>query len=119
MLVINIGAHCQRTEPFLKWRAYMDELASELRTIIAATGAQVIWRTTYIIEEHVLRSHPKFMDLGGYLASAHFNTDARRMLFDSYAEHVLLPAGVLLWDVYGVTSIGDNKPHDMVGAETA
>ena len=70
-------------------------------------------------KEHVLRSHPKFMDLGGYLASAHFNTDARRMLFDSYAEHVLLPAGVLLWDVYGVTSIGDNKPHDMVGASGA
>ncbi len=41
-----------------------------------------------------------------YVPQAHFNTDARRLLFDSYAEHVLVPIGVHIWDVYGVAAMG-------------
>ena len=47
------------------------------------------------------------------MPQAHFNTDARRILFDSYVEHVLLPIGVHIWDVYGVCAMGSNKQNDM------
>ena len=48
------------------------------------------------------------------MSGAHFSTDARRLLFDSYAEYVMRRAGVTVWDVFGSSSVGDNKWHDMV-----
>ncbi len=70
-----------------------------------------MWRTTFLIEENVFRSHPEHVN--GYVSQAHFNTDARRATFDSYVEHVLRPVGVHIWDVYGVSAMGTNKQHDM------
>ena len=50
---------------------------------------------------------------------AHFNTEARRLMFDSYAEHVLVPLGVHMWDVYGISAMGDYRPSDMVHTDGA
>ena len=49
-----------------------------------------------------------------YVPQAHFNTDARRLLFESYAEHVMVAAGVHIWDVYAASSAGFHKLSDMM-----
>ncbi|GAX73254.1 hypothetical protein CEUSTIGMA_g708.t1 [Chlamydomonas eustigma] len=110
ILIINIGAHCQRLYTFAKWKQYMDEMSIMLGSALKR-GIPVIWRSTFLIEEEVFRSHPE--NINGYVPPAHFNTDARRILFDSYAEHVLHPLGVHTWDVYGISALGDNKRFDM------
>lgn len=75
------------------------------------TGAQVVWRTSYLAKEHVFRSSNH---ANGYVSSTHFQTDQRRQLFDAYAEDVLIPIGVHIWDVLGESAMGDYKPHDYV-----
>ena len=111
LLMFNVGAHCQRSQTFAYWQRYVDEMAVALKKIMAGSDVVVIWRSTWNIEENVFRSHPEHAN--GWVPQAHFNTDARRILFDSYAEHVLLPLGVHVYDSYGISSIGDNKLHDM------
>lgn len=111
VLVFNVGAHCQRSQTFVLWQRYVNEMALVLTKIMAESNVVVIWRSTWNIEENVFRSHPEHVN--GWVPQAHFNTDARRILFDSYAEHVLLPLGVHVFDSYGISSIGDNKLHDM------
>ncbi|GAX85312.1 hypothetical protein CEUSTIGMA_g12729.t1 [Chlamydomonas eustigma] len=61
--------------------------------------------------EHVFRS---YQHADGYVPQAHFSTEARRLLFDSYAESALQPIGVHIWDVYGICAMGDYRPNDMV-----
>jgi hypothetical protein len=111
VLVFNVGAHCQRSQTFVYWQRYVDEMAVALKKIMTESDVLVVWRSTWNIEENVFRSHPEHVN--GWVPQAHFNTDARRILFDSYAEHVLLPLGVHVFDSYGLSSIGDNKMHDM------
>ena len=50
MLVINIGAHCQRTQTFNAWRTYVNQIASVLGEVVGATGIRAVWRTTLPIE---------------------------------------------------------------------
>ena len=110
-LVINLGAHYTRAETFDDWRTLIDKLAVYLKRMMAETGAQVVFRTSYLAKEHVFRSY-KHMD--GYVSPAHFQTDHRRQIFDSYAEDALIPIGVHIWDVVGESAMGDYKPGDMV-----
>ncbi len=35
------------------------------------------------------------------------------MLFDSYAEFALAKIGVHIWDVYGLSAVGNYRPGDM------
>ena len=62
-------------------------------------------------KEHVFRAY-KHAD--GYVPQGHFQTDHRRILFDSYAEDVLRSVGVIIWDITGESAMGDYKPHDFV-----
>lgn len=114
VLVINIGAHCSRDMTFDEWRQYVDAMAPELERLRAETGVLLVWRTSFIVKEHVFRSGPY---AGGYVPTAHFNTDARRELFDSYVEAKLAPTGVHVWDVSGLTSMGEFKNRDMIHAD--
>ncbi|KAG1660026.1 hypothetical protein FOA52_005606 [Chlamydomonas sp. UWO 241] len=111
VLVANIGAHCQRKMLFGDWRTHMDKVAKLLSDVRTRTGATLVWRTTFPIEEDVFRTHRDNLD--GYVPQAHFNTDARRVMFDSYAEAVMTAAGVHVWDVSGLASLGNYKNHDM------
>ena len=115
-LVFNLGPHYSRTMTFDAWMAFVKDLAEELKIIMARTGARVVWRTSFLMKEHVFRS---YTHADGYVPPAHFNTDARRLLFDSYAEYVLAPIGVHIWDVVGLCAMGDYKPSDMVHADGA
>lgn len=56
------------------------------------------------------------MLVNSYVPATLFNTDARRMLFDSYAEHAFSKIGMHIWDVYGVTAVGDYRLGDMFHA---
>ena len=38
----------------------------------------------------------------------------RRLLFESYAEHVLTRVGVHIWDVYGFSAMGQYRPGEWV-----
>ena len=116
VLVINMGPHYSRTMMFKDWVVFMDRVVVELKSIIAKTGATVVWRTSFLMKEHVFRS---YAHADGYVPPAHFNTDARRLMFESYAEHVLTPIGVHIWDVFGLCAIGDHLPHDMVHTDGA
>ena len=94
----------------------MDKMAEELKRIMAETQITVVWRTSFLMKEHVFRS---YTHADGYVPPAHFNTDARRLMFESYAEYILAPIGVHIWDVYGICAIGDYKKHDMVHVDGA
>ncbi|GAX85417.1 hypothetical protein CEUSTIGMA_g12833.t1 [Chlamydomonas eustigma] len=78
---------------------------------MAKTSITVVWRTSFLLKEHVFRS---YQHADGYVPQAHFSTEARRLLFDSYAESALQPIGVHIWDVYGICAMGDYRPNDMV-----
>eukprot|EP00955_Chlamydomonas_euryale_P083627 363878-Chlamydomonas_euryale.AAC.4 len=56
------------------------------------------------------------MLVNSYVPAAILNTDARRMLFDSYAEMKFASIGMHIWDVYGVTAVGDYRMGDMFHA---
>ena len=116
VLILNLGAHYARTLMFQDWMIFFDKFANELKAVMQRTGVTVIWRSSFLMKEHVFRSY-KHHD--GYVPSAHFQTDARRLLFDSYAEHVLAPMGVHIWGVLGLSSIGDYMPSDMVHTDGA
>ena len=116
VLVINLGPHYARTMMFQHWKSLVDQLADELKTIMARTKARVVWRTSFLMKEHVFRS---YAHADGYVPAAHFNTDARRLMFESYAEYALAPIGVHIWDVVGLCAIGDYAPHDMVHVDAA
>ena len=98
VLVMNIGAHCSRSMAFEPWQRYIETVAAYVKAELIAKGVPVIWRTSFLMKEHVFRS---YTHADGYVPPAHFNTEARRQIFDSYAEHVLAPVGVHIWDVYG------------------
>ena len=116
ILIISMGPHYSRVLTFQDWVAFMDDVAAELKSIIAKTAATVVWRTSFLMKEHVFRS---YAHADGYVPPAHFNTEARRLMFDSYAEHVLVPLGVHMWDVYGISAMGDYRPSDMVHTDGA
>ena len=39
--------------------------------------------------------------------------EARRQLFDSFAEYTMRAAGVPVWDIAAYSSVGDQGPGDM------
>lgn len=63
---------------------------------------------------HELMTRHMFTSCLPLLSQWHFNTDARRLLFDSYAEDVLVKAGMHWWDVFGACTMGEYRPHDIV-----
>ncbi|KAG1673147.1 hypothetical protein FOA52_015258 [Chlamydomonas sp. UWO 241] len=109
VVVVNMGPHYTRCSTFEEWRDLIDKTA-ELFKLLISQGAVMVWRTSFLIKEHVFRS---YSHADGYVPQAHFNTDHRRLMFDSYAEDVLLAVGVPMWDVTGMSSMGDYVPHDM------
>ena len=40
----------------------------------------------------------------------------RRLLFESYAEHVLTRLGIHIWDVWGLTAMGNYRMGDLFHA---
>lgn len=42
---------------------------------------------------------------------------ARRVMYDSYAEDVMRAHGVHIWDVYATCKMGTYKVHDQVHAD--
>ena len=61
VVVMNIWAHCQRVYTFSAWRVHMDGVAKLLAGFLEM-GVPVVWRTTFMIEEDVFRSHPEHVD---------------------------------------------------------
>lgn len=111
VLVFNVGLHYVRSYSFEAWQKFVDELGAFLADIKSRTGAMIAMRTSYTTREHVFRAY-KHAD--GYVSPAHFQTEARRLLFDSYAESVFLPLGIHVWDVFGICLLSDYVPNDMV-----
>lgn len=93
----------------------MDKLGPELQRLIARTGALIVWRSSFVLQEHVFRSNIAAMK-GNLPAKPHFMTDMRRMEFESYAQYVLVGTGVYIWDVHAMSALGMNKLQDMVHA---
>ena len=77
---------------FAAWKVFADQLAKELSNI-RTRGALVVWRSNFLLKENALRSFTKYGERG-YVRTAHFNTDARRALFDSYIEEKMSQVGV-------------------------
>uniref|UniRef100_A0A7R9V048 NXPE family member 3-like n=1 Tax=Chlamydomonas euryale TaxID=1486919 RepID=A0A7R9V048_9CHLO len=116
VLVVNIGPHYTRAFMFQEWKPLMSKVAALLKDL-QSQGVVAVWRTSFIWKEHVFRSQTEHAD--GYVPQVHFNTDHRRLMFDSYAEEVLGEAGIPVWDVVGMCSVGDYMPYDMVHADGA
>lgn len=95
VLIFNIGHHYTRIQRFVEWVAFVDELAAFLKEVKDRTGAIMVMRTTFYLKENAVRSfnttkYPHVesaMLINQYVPPAIYNTEARRMLFDSYAEH--------------------------------
>lgn len=115
VLMVNLGAHYSRVYTFDMWRDLIDKSVTLFKEHMAA-GIVVVWRSSFVMKEHVFRS---YSHADGYVPQAHFNTDHRRLMFDSYAEEKLTEAKVPMWDVGGMSSMGDYKPHDMVHSDGA
>lgn len=111
IIVINLGSWYQRCDTFDEWRGVVDKLAGHFKSLVASLGTRVVWRTSFMAKEHVFRP---YNHANGYVPQAHFQTDHRRILFDSYAEDVLSSVGIDIWDIAGETAMGDYRPHDFV-----
>lgn len=99
----------------------------------------MIWRSSFPLREHLVRgSLPALSvdDLGQvrqpsnaamyavksaarrrYLPDGHFSTEARRLLFDSYAEWVARAHGFHVWDVSGLCMMGSYRWGDAAHAD--
>eukprot|EP00884_Botryococcus_braunii_P005129 jgi/Botrbrau1/14617/Bobra.0364s0001.1 len=100
LLVINVGLHCILGHSFHQWQSYISSLAPFLATL----PARVVWRSNFGIKEHVWRNKKE------WAASMQAETDARRFMFDSYAEDVMRSHGITVWDVHGILNLGEYRP---------
>lgn len=114
VVIINIGAHCHRGMSFARWREYIDLAAVELKRIKDRSGVTMAWRTSFVLKEHAFRNGQHTNPGDRYIKPAHFSTDLRRQMFDSYVEHALVPVGVHIWDVAGLASMGNYMKTDML-----
>lgn len=127
VLVINVGHHYTRLMRFDAWVEFVDELAAYLKELKEQTGALMVLRTSFFLKENAVRSfnltkYPQEqgpMLVNQWVPVAIFNTEARRILFDSYAEHALSKVGVHVWDVYGLTAPSVYRRGDMFHAAGA
>ncbi|KAL4427653.1 hypothetical protein ABPG75_001742 [Micractinium tetrahymenae] len=106
-VVLNLGPHCLSRISFAEWRRNMDELAP----MLGAMRSKVVWRTSFPMREDAWRTG--LPDTSTFSSHLFFPTEARRQLFDSYAEYAMRKAGVPVWDITAYGMGGLYRLRDM------
>jgi hypothetical protein len=106
-LVANIGLHCLNELSYPEWKKLMDRVAALLREV-ASRKVDVYWRTSASVVHHAFWPH--------YKPSLKFLTEARRQLFDLYAEAAMHRAGIRVFDIHGLpVDYTDLVHYDLAG----
>eukprot|EP00887_Chlorella_sp_A99_P007583 scaffold28.g7583.t1 len=102
VVIVNTGPWCFRQISFEQWRRVMDGWVGVLKR----TQAAVVWRSSVPVRDHA-RAHFT------WFARSTFQNDARRQLFDGYAEFAMRRVGIPVWaqSAYGVVGKHNDLQH--------